>query len=263
MVLAIETSTEIGSIALVQGEAVLAEAHHAGGPELSGWLLPAIERLLGDCRLMRADAVACGIGPGAFTGVRTACATAQALAWGWSVPLHAGCSLEAFLLTHFALSFADAKPPTMGRWAVLMDARQNETYAAVWEVSDRSPEVACPCPGVEAEQSGTGALRQVVPPVLVADRALAAWLAEHRVVQVLGSACPKLGALEQPLAPAIELEAVLRHAARGVARLAQRAGTEVDPLALEPLYVRDRVALTEAERAAARAASAGAAAGVA
>ncbi len=268
VILAVETSTEIGSVALVQGGEPLAEAHHVGGPELSAWVLPAIERLLHDCSLARPDAVACGIGPGAFTGVRTACATAQALAWGWSVPLYAVGSLEAFLVTRLVLAERDGIAPPNGRWGVLMDARQGETYAAVWEVSDEPPGAvgsqgraggAGHCSlspgervGVRGNLLRSGVLRPIASPTLVPDAALASWLAGQQVGHVLGSACRKPGARGLPLDARIDLDDLLRQAAVGVARLAETTASRVDPLDLQPLYVRDRVALTEAERAAHR-----------
>lgn len=268
VVLAIETSTEMGSVALVQGDRVIAAAYHAGGPELSGWVLPAIERLHREHGLTQPDAVACGIGPGAFTGVRTACATAQALAWGWSVPLHAVGSLEAFLVTRLVLAERDGVAPPNGRWGVLMDARQGETYAAVWGVSDEPPGAVgsqgraggnghCSLSpgergGVRGNLLRSGVLRPIVSPTLVSDAALASWLAGQEVAHVLGSACQKPGARGLPLGATIDLDDLLRQAAVGVARLAETTESRVDPLALQPLYVRDRVALTEAERAAHR-----------
>lgn len=259
VVLAIETSTEIGSVALVRGGTALTEAHHVGGPELSAWVLPAIERLLREHRLARPDAVACGIGPGAFTGVRTACATAQALAWGWSVPLHAVGSLDAFLLAQFALATAEAEWPIPGRWAVLMDARQAETYATVWDVGEttchsrptRAQDGVAGPPAALATMQG---LRRVIAPTLVADASLAAWLGEHCVKYALGSACAKLGHARPHCLPALRLERVLKHGALGVGIAATLPviRVEVDPPDLQPHYVRDRVALTEAEREAER-----------
>ena len=97
-------------------------------------------------------------------------------------------------------------------------------------------------------------LRRVVAPTLVADAVLAAWLAEHGVQHALGSACAKLDGEGPHGIPSLQLERVLKHAALGVGMAATLPSTrvEVDPLDLQPLYVRDRVALTEAERAANR-----------
>ena len=63
----------------------------------STWLLPAIDRVLLRANARKTDVkiVAFGAGPGSFTGVRTACATAQALAYSWQASLIAVDCLEA------------------------------------------------------------------------------------------------------------------------------------------------------------------------
>ena len=79
-ILAIETSSHIGAVAILRGQRcdeVLAEESVRDDQKLSAWVLPAIERVLGASGLpaQAIDAIAFGAGPGSFTGVRTACAT--------------------------------------------------------------------------------------------------------------------------------------------------------------------------------------------
>ena len=89
--------------------------------KLSAWVLPAIERVLGASGLTaRAiDAIAFGAGPGSFAGVRTACATAQSLAYAWQRPLVTGDSLEAL-----------AESATAATVWVVLDARMREVFSA-------------------------------------------------------------------------------------------------------------------------------------
>lgn len=91
-------------------------------------ILPLLEVLLQETETPATaiDAIAYGAGPGAFTGVRIAAATAQALALAWNKPLYAQSTLAALARQAFA---ADAD-----RQAVLtvVDARQQEFYWAGW-----------------------------------------------------------------------------------------------------------------------------------
>jgi len=242
--LAFDTAGEVGSIALVRGVAgaavLLDEATHCGGSELSGWLVPAILDLLARHGLERPDAVACGIGPGAFTGVRTACATAQGLAFGWQRPLYAVSTLEALL--QVSLLATEFELPN-GRRAVVMDARQGEAYAAVWDIAEP-----------DAAQAVSAVL--VDPPTLVPASAIGGWLVARQIRAAFGTALDAAALGEAARTgivclPSASLPSLLRQAAVGVARVAMRSeaeGRTVDPLQLTPHYVRDRVALTEAER---------------
>src|ERR671938_374059 len=86
--LAFDTATEQMSIALRVGPVQLVH-ESAGGALASAALIPSIMRLLADAGigLHALDAIAFGRGPGAFTGLRTACAAAQGLALGAGLPV--------------------------------------------------------------------------------------------------------------------------------------------------------------------------------
>ena len=92
--LALDTATETMALALCT-PAQLRGQQEAGGALSSARLLPAIQALLADAGLALADldAIAYGRGPGAFTGLRTACAVAQGLGFGANRPLLAIDSL--------------------------------------------------------------------------------------------------------------------------------------------------------------------------
>lgn len=215
--LAIETSCEHASVALlVDGESVSRVLEgHANHSER---LLPTIRELLADAGLAPSalDVVAFGNGPGAFTGLRLACGVAQGMAMGAGIGVVPVSSLAALALQ-----------AGVGRVLTLTDARMGEIYAAAYEVLD----------GLPVERLSP----ECVAP---ADFTLpGAW---HVVGSAL-QAYPWLFPLGE--------EGVLgRHAAmvpraHEVASLAARSVTDaIAPELAAPLYVRDKVAFTTAER---------------
>lgn len=129
--LALDTSTDQISLAVGRGTGPQARrwTHSGpGGAQASAHLIPAIEALMAEAGLAYAqlDAIAFGQGPGAFTGLRTACAVAQGLGWGAGVPLLPVDSLLAVAET------ARLQRGQPGPWRVLalLDARMDELYAA-------------------------------------------------------------------------------------------------------------------------------------
>lgn len=228
--LAFDTATELLSVALAAGGRV--HSHEAAGGALaSATLIPAILRLLDEAgvALRDLDAIVFGRGPGAFTGLRTACSVAQGLAFGAAKPV-----LPIDTLLALAEDARRSAAPQRA-WA-LLDARMNEIYAAQygfdgtrWEVLD-APMLTTP------ELLNERWRRE--PPSLVAGNALEAFgdrLAPGTAERA-PDALPRASAL-LALAPA----------------LIER-GALVDAALALPLYVREKVAQTTAERDAARAA---------
>jgi tRNA threonylcarbamoyladenosine biosynthesis protein TsaB len=123
--LAIETSTQLGSIAIGHGRAVLAEIVLGLRVKQSEALLPAIEYALESAHLTQTDIarVVVGGGPGSFTGLRVAGATAKAMARALNVPMFAYSGLEVL-----AAATANADRPI----CALFDARRDEVYAATY-----------------------------------------------------------------------------------------------------------------------------------
>jgi tRNA threonylcarbamoyladenosine biosynthesis protein TsaB len=235
MVIALATDG-IGSAAF-ERRITLHEA--AGGAQASALLIPAIQALLAGASttLQQLDAIAFGRGPGAFTGLRTACAVAQGLAFGAGLPVLAIDTLQLVAADAAAgIADDDRDAPV---W-VAVDARMNEIYAACYR---REP---------PADGPG-GEWHAVVAPMLVTPEALAArWDAEPpRVVagnalKVFGDRLPTGAARRFPDA---------EPRAAGLMPIATRlwqAGAACDPALALPFYLRDKVALTTAEREDAR-----------
>ena len=228
--LAFDTATEHLSIAVAaHGRVLTHEA--AGGAQASATLIPAILALLAKAgvQLRELDAIAFGRGPGAFTGLRSACSVAQGLAFGANKPV---LPIDTLL--------AVAEDARAGRAAlrvwVAMDARMDEVYAAqyefgagTWSLLD-APMLTTP--------AALNARWQAEPPRLVAGSALAAFGARL----VCGNAT---------LAP----DALPRASAMlPLARALWAQGGAVAAAHALPLYLRDKVAQTTLERAAIRAA---------
>jgi len=124
--LAFDTSGPGGSVAVGRGGRVLGVVTIAEPLEQASRLIPAVEEALRASGVERAelDGIAVGEGPGSFTGVRVAAATAKGLAHALSVPLWAVSSLAAAALAH------DVGPVRY----VLFDARGERVYGACYGV---------------------------------------------------------------------------------------------------------------------------------
>jgi len=228
--LAFDTATELLSVALAAGGRV--RSHEAAGGALaSATLIPAILRMLDESgtALRELDAIVFGRGPGAFTGLRTACSVAQGLAFGAAKPV---LPIDTLLALAEDARRSDAPQRV---WA-LLDARMNEIYAAQYAFDGIRWDV------LDAPMLTTaGALNerwQREPADVVAGNALGAFgeRLSTGAAECVPDALPRASAL-LTLAPS----------------LIERGGLVDAALAL-PLYVREKVAQTTAEREAARAA---------
>ncbi len=126
-ILAIETSTEIASAAILVGERMLS-LQTSGVQNHSQTLLPMLQNLLQQAglRLQDCDAIAFGAGPGSFTGVRTACGIAQGLAFGLDIPVCPVSTLQAMAERARQESGASHVMP-------ILDARMGEVYWARYQ----------------------------------------------------------------------------------------------------------------------------------
>lgn len=219
--LAFETATRRLSVALWQDGELIERAGEIpnGGSE---HLLPWAQELLAEAgvALAQIDGIAFGAGPGGFTGLRLACGVAQGLAWGLDLPVLPVSTLEA-------LALASGEREV---WACL-DARMNEVYAAAYRVEG-------------------DAVRQLMAPVCLPPAVVPAptftggWGVGDGFAaygQVLYARKPDLIGLRADVFPTAA--AVLRLAAQSIAR-----GEGVPAALAQPIYVRDKVALTTVER---------------
>jgi tRNA threonylcarbamoyladenosine biosynthesis protein TsaB len=219
--LAFETATRRLSVALWQdGELIERSGEIPNGG--SEHLLPWMGELLAEAgiTLAQIDGIAFGAGPGGFTGLRLACGVAQGLAWGLDLPVLPVSTLEA-------LALASGEHQV---WACL-DARMNEVYAAAYRVE-----------GNAVTQLMTPVC--LPPTVAPAPTFAGGWGVGDGFATygpVLGARKPDLVGLHADAFPTAA--AVLRLAASAFAR-----GEAVPAARAQPIYVRDKVALTTVER---------------
>jgi tRNA threonylcarbamoyladenosine biosynthesis protein TsaB len=241
--LAFDTSTDVLSLAVARGEQVWTQTL-PGGAQASSGLIPAVLALLAeaDMPLASLDAIVFGRGPGSFTGLRTACAVAQGLAFGADVPvLPVDTLLAVAEEARWAQLQAGALLPDAALTVqALLDARMDEVYSAAyhWE----------PVPG-----SSHGRWQEAAPLQVGAPEKL--HMPNDLVVLQAGNAFAAYGERLPPVAPGgLRCEAMPTAAA--LLRLAPALwaqGLAVPAEQAMPLYIRDKVAHTTAEREAMKA----------
>jgi tRNA threonylcarbamoyladenosine biosynthesis protein TsaB len=214
---AFETATEWCSVALWLDDEIHALETRApnGHAELA---LPMLGRLLAAAglRVEALQAVAFGAGPGAFTGLRIACGLAQGIAFARDLPVLGVSTLEAM-----------AEDSGAARVVACLDARMGEVYHAALEKDGPRWREVVPARCVRPEQ--------FVPP------SGGGWVG-------CGNGFAAYGAMGMS-----RVFPEVHPSAAAVARLAGprlAAGEGVDAALAAPNYVRDKVALTQAELAA-------------
>jgi tRNA threonylcarbamoyladenosine biosynthesis protein TsaB len=223
-IIAIETSSEAASVALLRGDTVISRAS-SGVRTHSQSVLPMIQELLAEAGITLKDcsAIAFGAGPGSFTGVRTACGVAQGLAFGANLPVVPVVTLDAMALAcHQQHGAADV--------LAVLDARMGEVYWAQYRFN------------VDPNAGAAVAAPTVVQP---AKLSAPAGVAAQGAPVFCGNG---LSAYADTLAEGFAT--IMPHASQ-IARLAAielAAGRTVTAAEAQPLYLRNKVAYTQAER---------------
>lgn len=123
-IISINTSSDIASVALLH-KGVVTTATHDGFSNHSMTVIPMLQKLLANASLTVADcdAIAFGCGPGSFTGLRTACGIVQGISFGIDIPVVPVVTLEAM---------AESCRRKYGKNDVVpvLDARMHEVYWA-------------------------------------------------------------------------------------------------------------------------------------
>jgi tRNA threonylcarbamoyladenosine biosynthesis protein TsaB len=225
--LALDAATEACSVALIcDGE--WRERSVESGKAHATEILRMVQELLAEAEipLSGLDGLAASVGPGSFTGVRISVAVAQGLAFGAGLSVVPVGTLEALAL--------QAVNAGAQRAIACLDARMGEVYWGCFESHALQGVAALNVPGVGPPDavrlpSGGGAYRGI-------GRGFSAY---PILSQLPGLQIDAVGSRALPNAREM--------AQLGVLRLAAQGG--LDPADLIPLYLRDKVALTSAERA--------------
>lgn len=236
LVLAVETSTAAGSVAIVSRAGVRLEITHGLESTHSDRILAAVDQALRETSLALDDlaGLAVSVGPGSFTGLRIGLATVKGLAEAHPLPLAAVSTLEAL-----ALNAPAGRTPV----CAALDARKGEVYGALlaWDV-------------------GAEAWRPLVPEGAYAPEALARHVAGavEEAVFLGDGAVAYRDAFQEALGAGARFAPGPAHQPRaawvgwlGLGRL--QAGLVEDPITLVPRYLRP----SEAELAAQRRAGVG------
>ena len=176
VILSIESATLACSVALLQGEEVIAHRHEVDTTYIHAErLLPLIDDMLFDTKVAREDlnAVIVSSGPGSYTGLRIGVATAKGLCHALHIPFIAMDTLESLAYQASRLS-----PAPWDAVVCVLDARRDEVYTATFE----------PNGNIWTKGSATRAL--VLDPNIPLDP-LFPLAAQHKNVVVIGDAAIK------------------------------------------------------------------------
>ena len=143
MLLAFDTATPAVTVALYDGQRVVAERTTVDAMRHGELLAPSITGVLGDVGLIQQDltAVAVGVGPGPFTGLRVGLMTARTLAAVLEIPVYGVCTLDVLAVEAVDSGIVDEP------FHVATDARRKEVYFASYDADGTrlsGPEVLKP-----------------------------------------------------------------------------------------------------------------------
>jgi tRNA threonylcarbamoyl adenosine modification protein YeaZ len=185
LILAVETSSRVGSAALACGPHLLEERVFSGPMQHSAEIFPVIKELLGrhGCAPVQLEQVHLSLGPGSFTGLRIAVAMAKAMHLATGVRIVTVDSLDVMTANLSALPcertaerIVGQEVTVPGNVAALFDAKRGQFYAAVYEYvasgPTRSPAAQEKGPGYRIAGPDNGTWEKILPDCLVTAREL-------------------------------------------------------------------------------------------
>jgi tRNA threonylcarbamoyl adenosine modification protein YeaZ len=153
MILAFDTSSALTSVAVADGQRVVIERRHLDARRHAEALAPLLMEVLAGVDGSAITSIACGVGPGPYTGLRVGIASALAVGAAWAIPVHGVCSLDAMAAAVLDTHGVDA----VGGVCIASDARRREVYWARYSADGSrvdGPRVARPDEVGEPERRG-------------------------------------------------------------------------------------------------------------
>ena len=222
-ILALDSSAKAASVALGENGNIIAEYFQNCGLTHSRTLMPMVSNLLANCEIKISDigCIAVSAGPGSFTGLRIGMAAAKGIAMGANLPCCGVSTLE---------SMSRLPVTENGIVCCTMDARRDQVYNALFEVSGNNITRICPDRAVSLSQLADDLAKTEKKTILVGDGAELCYNYLKNIIPVCIAP------------PSIRIQR-----ASGVLAVAEemvKRGDTVPPQFLSPNYLR----LSQAER---------------
>ena len=225
LILCIETGTDICSVGIARDGELMSLRESDQGRDHAKQVAVFVDELLRETGVKpdELDAVAVGMGPGSYTGLRIGVSFAKGLCYGLNIPLLAVGSLEA--LTDVAIKDYEAGIIQVEGWdeaflCPMVDARRMEVYTQIFNSR------------CEAQSK--------VSAEIITEDSFSQWRAKGKLV-IFGNGAAKC---QEMLPDAIYID--VAPSARGLTRIAHQlfeAGKTVDIAYFEPFYLKDFVVI--------------------
>ena len=225
LILCIETGTDICSVGIARDGELMSLRESDQGRDHAKQEAVFVDELLRETGVKpdELDAVAVGMGPGSYTGLRIGVSFAKGLCYGLNIPLLAVGSLEA--LTDVAIKDYEAGIIQVEGWeeaflCPMVDARRMEVYTQIFNSRCES----------QSEVSAE----------IITEDSFSQWRAKGKLV-IFGNGAAKC---QEMLPDAIYID--VAPSARGLTRIAHQlfeAGKTVDIAYFEPFYLKDFVVI--------------------
>ncbi|MCD7964035.1 MAG: tRNA (adenosine(37)-N6)-threonylcarbamoyltransferase complex dimerization subunit type 1 TsaB [Rikenellaceae bacterium] len=228
LILNIETGTDVCSVALSENGRLISLRENSEGKGHAKYLAVYIEEILNEMNLKpdSLDAVAVGMGPGSYTGLRIGVSVAKGLCYALGIPLIAVNSLESLV----RVAFDDYKAGIMGidnldnsYLCPMIDARRMEVYCQIYDGKDKA------ITPIEAKIIGTDSFEEFI---------------SDKQFVIFGNGASKCRDLLN--GPNVRYVDVI-HSASGMVDLSAEAFAQnnfVDTAYFEPFYLKDFVMTT-------------------